>query len=388
MELASHDERFDLLLIGGGLHNGLIALCALHADPMCRIAMVEAGPSLGGNHTWCVHARDIPASARSWFEPLVVTRWPAYDVCFPDQQRTLASSYAYVSSERFAAVVADLLASRPTCTLILGRRAVAVEAGRVRLEDGRELHGRLVVDARGPESSAYAGQCGYQKFVGQELELRAPHGLPHPIMMDARCAQLDGYRFFYVLPLSPTRLLVEETRFSLTSALSVEAGRAEVRAYAARFGEVAAVVREEVGVLPMPWSMQFPETLADRVLVAGYRGGFFHPATGYSLPVAVRFAESLCKQLHHGAESALPRFLHEHRAQARFALHLNRLLFTGFAETDMWGVLARFYRLSEPLIERFYALSSTTADRMRILGGRPPRGFSLVRALSAALRAA
>jgi lycopene beta-cyclase len=207
-------------------------------------------------------------------------------------------------------------------------------------------------------------------------------------MMDARCAQLDGYRFFYVLPLSPTRLLVEETRFSLTSSLSLEAGRAELQAYAARFGEIVQVVREEIGVLPMPWSMDFPELRADRVLVAGYRGGFFHPATGYSLPMAVRFAESLCKQLHHGDESALPRLLHEHRSQATFALHLNRLLFTGFAETDMWGVLARFYRFSEPLIERFYALSSTNADRVRILSGWPPRGFSLVRALSAALRAA
>jgi lycopene beta-cyclase len=388
MDPAGHDEEYDLVLVGGGLHNGLIALCALHADPMYRIAVVEAGPSLGGNHTWCVHARDIPESARSWFEPLVVTRWPAYDVCFPGQQRTLASEYAYVSSDRFATVVADLLASRAHCALILGRRAVALEAGRVRLEDGRELHGRVIVDARGPEPAAYAGQCGYQKFVGQELELRAAHGLAHPIMMDARCAQLDGYRFFYVLPLSPTRLLVEETRFSLTSALSIEAGRAELQAYAARFGEIARVVREEIGVLPMPWSMEFPELRADRVLIAGYRGGFFHPATGYSLPVAVRFAESLCKQLHHGGESALSRLLHEHRSQATFALHLNRLLFTGFAETDMWGVLARFYRLSEPLIERFYALSSTTTDRLRILGGRPPRGFSLVRALSAALRAA
>jgi len=388
MDPAGHDDEYDLVLVGGGLQNGLVALRALHGDPMCRIAVVEAGASLGGNHTWCVHAGDIPERAQSWFDPLIVMRWPAYDVLFPGQERTLSSQYAYVSSEHFARVVTDLLTQRAQCSLFLGQRAVAVQAGRVRLADGRELRGRVVVDARGPEPSAFAGQCGYQKFVGQEIELRRPHGVPHPVMMDARCAQLDGYRFFYVLPLSPTRLLIEETRFSLTSTLSVEAGRAEVKAYAARFGEIASIVREEIGVLPMPWAMALPESHTDRYWVAGYRGGFFHPATGYSLPVAVRFAESLCNHLQHGDASALPRFLHEHRSQATFALHLNRLLFTGFAETDMWGVLARFYRLSEPLIERFYALSSTTADRLRILGGRPPRGFSLVRALSAALRAA
>ena len=49
----------------------------------------------------------------------------------------------------------------------------------------------------------------------------------------------------------------------------------------------------------------------------------------------------------------------------------------------MWGVLSRFYGLPEPLIERFYAQSSSLTDRARILLGRPPRGFSLRRALSA-----
>jgi lycopene beta-cyclase len=389
MQPRHDDDTFDLVLVGGGLQNGLIALCALHANATCRVAMVEAGPRLGGNHTWCVHARDVPERARAWFEPLVVARWPAYEVRFPGQQRTLASAYAYVSSERFATVVADLFAVRTQCTLITGQRAVALDAQRVQLDDGRELRGRLVIDARGPEASAHAGSCGYQKFLGRELELRAEHGLQHPIMMDACVPQSDGFRFFYVLPLSPTRLLVEETRFSLTNVLDAADARAQVDRYAGRFGEVATLLREETGVLPMPWSTTFPALPADQPLVAGYRGGFFHPATGYSLPVALRFAESLCEHLAQGSASpALQQFLHEHRSQATFALHLNRLLFTGFAETDMWGVLARFYRFSEPLIERFYALSSSTADRVRILSGRPPRGFSLVRALSAALRAA
>ncbi|MEY4575460.1 MAG: hypothetical protein RL701_163, partial [Pseudomonadota bacterium] len=79
-------------------------------------------------------------------------------------------------------------------------------------------------------------------------------------------------------------------------------------------------------------------------------------------------------------------FTRDHRAQAAYALQLNRLLFTGFVETDMWGVLARFYHLPEDLIERFYALSSTLTDRARILIGWPPRGFSLLRAARQGVR--
>jgi lycopene beta-cyclase len=53
----------------------------------------------------------------------------------------------------------------------------------------------------------------------------------------------------------------------------------------------------------------------------------------------------------------------------------------------MWRVFERFYRLPEDLIERFYALSLSLPDRARILVGRPPRGFSIARALASALSA-
>src|ERR1700755_3519680 len=90
-------KRFDLVLVGGGLANGLIALRALQRQG-ARVAIVEAEATLGGNHTWCVHPADAPAESRAWFEPLIVARWPEYEVCFPDLQRTLRSAYAVVSS--------------------------------------------------------------------------------------------------------------------------------------------------------------------------------------------------------------------------------------------------------------------------------------------------
>jgi lycopene beta-cyclase len=379
----SADQPFDLVLVGGGLQNGLIALSALHNAPDCRLAMIEAGPRLGGNHTWCVHGGDVSSGAQVWFAPLVEQRWTAYDVQFPGHARTVHSSYSVVSSDRFASVVTERLAEHPRCVLLTGTKALEVGAHEVRLDNGATMHGRLVVDARGPDPSAYRGRCGYQKFLGLELVLREPHQLARPILMDATCAQLDGYRFFYVLPLGPERLLIEETRFARGPELDVAGARAAIYAYAARFGSVLECAREETGVLPMPWSMGFatPQR-ADSPLLAGYRGGYFHPATGYSMPVALRAAEVigrhvLCEPL--GVE--WQRFVQDHRAQATYALGLNRLLFTGFAETDMWGVLSRFYHLPEALIERFYALSSSLSDRARILVGRPPRGFSARRML-------
>jgi lycopene beta-cyclase len=57
------------------------------------------------------------------------------------------------------------------------------------------------------------------------------------------------------------------------------------------------------------------------------------------------------------------------------------MLFGAARPDERWRVFARFYRLDEALIERFYAGRSTLADRARILCGRPP--VPLSRALGA-----
>ncbi|HEY2735675.1 MAG TPA: lycopene beta-cyclase CrtY, partial [Polyangiales bacterium] len=243
-------DSFDLVLVGGGLQNGLIALSALHREPTCRIALVEAESTLGGNHTWCVHAEDVPDDARAWFDPLIVKRWPGYDVCFPDLTRTLDSPYAVVSSSHFARVVGDAFSAQADWKLLTGRQAIRVDAHGVELDDGTALNGSLVIDARGPDPSGAGTRCGFQKFVGLECRTKRPHGVLRPLLMDARCSQQDGFRFFYVLPLEPDRLLIEETRFSRSITLDVPAARVAIEAYAAQAWPIAEILRVERGILP------------------------------------------------------------------------------------------------------------------------------------------
>lgn len=378
-----HDH--DVVLVGGGLQNGLIALACLRARPHLRIALVERTERVGGNHTWAVHEGDVPEDARAFVEPLWIARWDGYDVRFPRRERTLLAPYAAIGSERFAAVVEKAIQSGTGSALWLGRAAQRVAADHVVLDTGTVLRAPLIVDARGPSMAtmdhADGVACGYQKFLGQELELYHPHGLERPMLMDATVEQTDGFRFFYVLPLDARRLLVEDTTFSRSPRLDRAALRSAVLRYAQRFGAVARVAREELGVLPMPWG-PMPAPALEGPLVAGYRGGFFHPATGYSLPIALRLA---CLIARLGPERAvghtLRAFAQQHLRQASFARQLNRLLFTGFAPGSMRNVFERFYALPEDVIARFYGLRTSALDRARILLGRPPEGFSLVDAL-------
>src|SRR5690606_21848055 len=187
--------------------------------------------------------------------------------------------------------------------------------------------------------------------------LARPHGLRRPIVMDAEVPQLDGFRFFYVLPLDARRVLVEDTRFADQPDLDVDALRTEIAGYAERSGlDVAAVVREETGVLPMPWRGRGPRPYSSPPR-AGYAGGFMPPATGYSFPIAARLA-ALLGQV--GPDACfgpeLARLSRHQRAQTRFARLLNRLLFRWFRPDRRSDVFARFYRMPEARIRRFYAL--------------------------------
>ncbi len=371
-------SRFDYLLVGGGLQSGLLALALRARQPGARIALLERSAALGGNHTWCFHDRDVPPDSRGWLAPLVVHRWPGYRVVFPGLERTISESYSAVTSERLHAVVSSSFVDQPESKLFLATEVRSVHPDRVRLGSGDELEATVVVDARGPVSPADAAPAGYQKFLGLELELGGPHGLDLPILMDATVDQSHGYRFIYVLPLDPRTLLVEDTYFHDSPELAEEQLRSEIRAYAIRRGwEVIGIRREEIGVLPMPWAGAF-EAPQEGPLVAGYRGGWFHPGTGYSFPVALRLADFVASRPPTDLFGPdLARLARAHRLQRSFAQLLNRLLFRWYPPNVRRFIFERFYRLPEATIGNFYALRLRWRDGCRLLLGRPPPGISI-----------
>jgi len=371
--------RYDYVLVGGGLQGALIVLALRERQPGARIALVERADTLGGNHTWSFHAGDVTEKMQRLLEPLVVGRWAEQEVRFPGLRRTLLHGYASISSTRLGEVLRARIDAAAGSALFAGRAAAGVGARSVRLEDGRTLEATAVVDCRGLAASpAPAGGAGYQKFVGLEIALERPAALERPLIMDATVAQTDGFRFVYVLPLAPDRLLVEDTYFSDSAHLDAATLGGRIRAYARERGwEPFTVAREESGVLPLPWRGPLPPPSAP--LRAGWAGGYFHPVTGYSLPIAARLAElvaSLPPEKLFGPE--LRAFARRHAGQVRFARVLNWLMFRAYPPSKRWHILERFYRdMPEATIRRFYALDTTRADRARLLLGRPPRGFSL-----------
>ena len=376
------DKPCDLILVGGGLANGLIAWRLQAQRPELRILLLEQGERIGGNHTWSFHDGDLDAAQRQWLAPLVSARWPRYDVLFPLYARTLDSGYASIASQDFARVIEPALGE----TLRVNAPIDSLSPTTVRLADGSALQAKAVIDGRGMRASSRL-RLGYQTFLGQEVRLDWPHGLKAPVIMDASVAQQGGYRFVYVLPFGPDRLLIEDTHYVDSQACEPERLRANIAEYAReQCWEIAEVLREEQGSLPIVLAGDFDAYWNDLQgqPCAGLRAGLFHSTTGYSLPHAVRLAERIAGLRELDAPQLFAAIRDEARQEwrrQRFFRMLNRMLFLAGSPDSRWRVMQRFYRLPAPLIAHFYAGRLSFGDKARLLSGKPP--VPVLQALSA-----
>lgn len=366
--------RSDLVLVGGGLANSLISLRVRQLRPEVSLLLLEREGCVGGRHTWSFHAGDLTEHQQRWVTPLVTHSWPRHEVRFPSYTRQVERGYHSICSENLGAVVVEALGD----SLWTGAEARELSGREVLLADGTRVAAGGVIDGRGQPDPGHF-DLGFQRFLGQTIELDGGHGLSGPILMDATVPQVDGFRFVYTLPLDERRLLVEDTRYSDTPTLDEAELRRSIRDYARDMGwSLAGVEGEERGALPIVLSGDIDslwEASGPDVPRSGMRAGLFHHTTGYSLPEAVRLADAIAESPDLGG-LALYDLTRRHAREAwrrnRFFRLLNTMLFRAAEPDGRYRVLEHFYRLPEATIARFYAGRLRWRDKVRVLCGRPP----------------
>lgn len=210
-----------------------------------------------------------------------------------------------------------------------------------------------------------------QHFTGWEIESAAPVFDPHTVtLFDLRTPQRGGVTFFYILPFSPTRALVEYTLFSgqvlpdgeyedaLRSYLATTLGLKDYR-----------LLEREQGVIPMT-DHPFPRRLGKHVLTIGTRGGRVKPSTGYAFARIQRDSRRIVASLlRHGHPFAIP----PDRLRSRFYDSLLLDVFT--KEPDLGRpILASIFARNPPQrVLRFLDDSSSIWEDLQILRS-PPAG--------------
>lgn len=329
--------------------------------------MLEREHCIPRHRTWSFHQTDVGENL-SLISDLITCTWPGYEVRLRGLNRSFLSPYFCIRPETLQHALQKTLKE----TLVFSAPVADLDHTSVRLGDGSMMFADCVLDARNlPRQGA---QVAYQKFLGLHLKLTHPHGLRLPILMDACTPQIDGYRFFYTLPLGPNELLVEDTRYSSNPVLDVDLFTTEIESYATRAGWIIENRQErEQGVLPIPLDNNY---FAEANLAKlGVGGGFFHPVTGYSLPWAVEVADRLSNLKYIDRLSILNELRHirkERESRIRFSCRLNRMMFMAARPEERFRIFQHFYSLPEHTIQRFYADKINLSDRFRILMGKPP----------------
>lgn len=382
---SASESVLDVVIVGGGLAGGLTALTYLAQFPERSVRLVDSKMNLGGQRTWLFHEADVSAPALEFLKPMISQTWDSATVQFPRAERKLTGPFHVIRSENFSRAVQDMLGDE---VLRLGVKANKITDSIVQLDDGTELEAKCVFDARGIDELPTPDTNGFRKHAGYDVTLEDPHGLVAPVLMDATCPQLDGFRFFRLIPWDEKKLLVEETFYSDSPELNFDRISKSVRSYIERRGwKIKSIDKEEKSVCPLPLTSEsIKVSVTGEPLPIGSRAGYFHATTADGLVDATRFAELITKIPQNpkvtefttaAARDTLSRLRRPWLSRQRFYRLINRLLFQATEPSLRYTIFQSFYALPEDTINRFTSGKTTWADRVRILGGKSPVPLSV-----------
>lgn len=371
----SQQNQIDLAIAGGGLAGGLIALALNKLRPELNIALIEAGDHFGGNHIWSFFESDIEPEHRWLVDPVISRKWDSYDVHFPEYSRNIDNGYFSIESAGFDQ---HLQTHLPQKSLLNGHKITDIKENTVKLDNGDEITSHAVVDVRGGGDIS-ALEYGWQKFHGQMLKLKKPHGLDRPIIMDATVEQIDGYRFVYCLPFGEKELFAEDTYYSDDKNIDTTVLGNRIAEYAADQGwEIDQVLSDEQGQLPVFYGGDFHafwENNSGPDARAGSRAALIQPITSYSLPLAVRTAMLIAEMpsiTQNNLDKLLKDMAAKHWKNGGFYRMLCAFLFKGADPEKRYLTLQHTYTKDENLLARFYAGKTTKKDQAKLLSGKPP----------------
>ena len=366
----------DLLILGGGAAGlSLARRLAEQGTTAPRTLVLESRVDYADDRTWCF-----------WMHPtaqlthLVRRRWAKVSLA-SSAERVLVDCaefpYALLPSGGFYQDSRECIARSERVRLAMG---VAV------LGEPRKVGGlwevatsagvqraRWIVDTRPSAPPAEGAAVLWQSFLGQEIEAAGPVFDPTVAeIMHFTQGEAGQILFHYLLPLSPTRALLEVTAFS-PKPVGPDGFRAELNRFIDRRleGRRYQLRREEQGILPMGLPMPVPSADATYVR-AGLMAGGARASSGYAFQRIQRWAERCAQSLAagHGPQPHAADGWILRRMDALFLQVLRRR-----SELAPTLFLAMFSRVAPARLARFMSDQATLLDNLAVIAALPPGPF-------------
>ena len=366
----------DLLILGGGAAGlSLARRLAEQGTTAPRTLVLESRVDYADDRTWCF-----------WMHPtaqlthLVRRRWAKVSLA-SSTERVLVDCaefpYALLPSGGFYQDSRECIARSERVRLAMG---VAV-LGAPRKVDGLwevatsagVQRARWIVDTRPSAPPAEGAAVLWQSFLGQEIEAAGPVFDPTVAeIMHFTQGEAGQILFHYLLPLSPTRALLEVTAFS-PKPVGPDGFRAELNRFIDRRleGRRYQLRREEQGILPMGLPMPVPSADATYVR-AGLMAGGARASSGYAFQRIQRWAERCAQSLAagHGPQPHAADGWILRRMDALFLQVLCRR-----PELAPTLFLAMFSQVAPARLARFMSDQATLLDNLAVIAALPPGPF-------------
>lgn len=305
-------EHYEIIIAGGGAAGLSLAYQLINSPLRDRsILIIDKGNKNRNDRTWAFWT-DEPTP----FDAIVYRSWDMLHLADDDGEQVIdLAGYRYqmIRGIDFYRFVHNALGACPNVTML--------QATIDRIEDDpvapRVICGERTFSADWVFDSIFRPteivedqrrQYLQLHFKGWEIE--TPEDVFRPdaaTLMDFRTPQEGETRFFYVLPFSPRRALVEFTAFSDDRFSHNEYCEA-LREYLAEVLDLTdyQIVAEEQGVIPAT-DHPFPRQAGDRVMTIGTKGGRVKPTTGYAFIRIQQDSAAIVRSLiEHGHPFAVP----------------------------------------------------------------------------------
>jgi lycopene beta-cyclase len=366
----------DLLILGGGAAGlSLARRLAEQGATAPRTVVLESRVDYTDDRTWCFW---MHSSAQ--LTHLVRRRWAKVSLTSPTERVFVDCAefpYALLPSGEFYQESVELLARSERVRLAMG---VAVLGAPRKVEGVWQIEtsagiqrARWIVDTRPSAAPAAGAAVLWQSFLGQEIECAGP-------VFDSAIAEIMHFvegdagqiLFHYLLPLSPTRALLEVTTFAPEPS-GPDAFRAKLNHFIDRrlAGQRYGIRREENGILPM--GLLAPSPSASETFVrAGLLAGGARASSGYAFQRIQRWAEACARSLAQG---------HGPRPHAEDGWILSRMdsLFLQVLrhrpELAPTLFLAMFRHVPPARLARFLSDQATLLDALAIIAALPAGPF-------------
>lgn len=371
----------DLLILGGGCAGlSLARELAAFGSAAPTTCIIEQRAHYSDDRTWCFWGNQ-----EAFATNLVEHTWRRVRLSAAGESVNVecgAHPYQMIRSGRFYADALQIIAGAPQMRFEPAVKTLSEPRfiqGMWQIDTSAGLRrARKLIDTRPGlmPTTPRASPILWQSFFGQEIVCEAP-------VFDASLVNLmdffdDGQGriiFTYVLPLTPTRALIEVTLFDTSRADPAALSHSLQQQIRARVGPHPFVVtRSEHGMLPMglPRHTSSDKSSPSNYLQVGLMHGGARASTGYAFQRIQRWARSCAVELVAGAP------MQGHAADSLVIRSMDKLflsLLRHRPETAPTLFMSMFKRSDPAVLIRFLSDHASLRDLLGIIWSLPATPF-------------